>query len=246
MVYMFTTFSLRHAIEWLIVGIAHQVIKGILIMTELVTFIVYDDPEEEQDPQDWLLRALHVTNKGIEGIAGRLHARIKSNRSGRMHSIQHQFNTRRRYRVSLRVMAAVIAMSAGMSNGARQVGTFDTDSRLVGIDNRCSECISHKRSDFPGELLECKRAIKGFGGSRTYNVWQGTLQWDWDDDQGVPHRMIIPKAYYVPDGNVRLLSPQHGRNQGKVRTNVKERVQQQLSNTSPCSGTRGSANAQSH
>ena len=206
---MVTTFSLRHAIDWLIVGIAYQAVMGILIMTELVTYIMDDDPEEEQDPQDWVSRVLYATNRGIERIAGRLHARIKSNRNGRMRSIQYQINTKRRHKVSLRVFAAVIAMSAGMSNGARQVGTFDTDSRLVGIDNRCSGCISHRREDFPGELTECKRAIKGFGGARTYNVWQGTLQWDWDDDQGVPHRMTIPRSYYVPEGYVRLLSPQH-------------------------------------
>ena len=41
------------------------------------------------------------------------------------------------------------------------------------------------------------------------NVSQGTLIWKWLDDAGELHRFEIPNSYYVPDGNVRLLSPQH-------------------------------------
>ena len=48
--------------------------------------------------------------------------------------------------------------------------SFDTDSGPVGIDNHCSVCMSNKSSEFYGELWPVKRVIKGFGGSRTYNV----------------------------------------------------------------------------
>ena len=37
----------------------------------------------------------------------------------------------------------------------------------------------------------------------------GTLKWKWLDDDGRTHTFLIPKSYYVPQGKVRLLSPQH-------------------------------------
>jgi hypothetical protein len=53
------------------------------------------------------------------------------------------------------------------------------------------------------------RTIRGFAGSRTVNVSIGTLQWEWEDDKGTIHTFLIPNSYFVPDGKVRLLSPQH-------------------------------------
>lgn len=104
---------------------------------------------------------------------------------------------------------SVIAMSAAQTK-CTQMGTpFDTDSEPVGIDNQCSGCITHVRSNIPGDVVECKRAIKGFGGTQTFNIWSGTIHWKWDDDNGVTHTMIIPNSYYVPNGQLRLLSPQH-------------------------------------
>ena len=47
---------------------------------------------------------------------------------------------------------------------------FDTDSAPVGIDNRCTGCISHVPEDFVGDLRDRSKSIKGFGGSRTNNV----------------------------------------------------------------------------
>ena len=112
----------------------------------------------------------------------------------------------------IQFMAIVaIAMSASnvIENRTNECNPFDTDSGPVGIDNRCSGCITHIRSDIPGEIRECNRAIKGFGGTRVSNVWMGTIQWSWDDDDGQTHKMVIQNSYYVPDGKVRLLSPQH-------------------------------------
>ena len=80
---------------------------------------------------------------------------------------------------------------------------------MVGIDNRCSGCITHVRSDIPGELRECRRIIKGFGGERHFRVWTGTIHWSWEDDDGRSHDFVIPNGFYIPDGKVRLLSPQH-------------------------------------
>jgi hypothetical protein len=36
-----------------------------------------------------------------------------------------------------------------------------------------------------------------------------TLKWKFADDDGIIHTFLIPNSYYVPDGNMRLLSPQH-------------------------------------
>ena len=62
---------------------------------------------------------------------------------------------------------------------------------------------------FVGELRPSNRVVKGFAGSRTTNVQVGTLRWSWEDEMGKKHTFTIPNSYYVPDGQVRLLSPQH-------------------------------------
>ena len=86
---------------------------------------------------------------------------------------------------------------------------FDTDSAPVGINNRCTGCISHVAEDFIGQLNDSQKSIKGFGGTRTKNVKVGTLLWRWIDDNGKEFKFHIPNSYYVPSGGVRLLSPQH-------------------------------------
>ena len=104
---------------------------------------------------------------------------------------------------------SVLAMNVQATIATERYTAFDTDTAFVGIDNRCSGCISHDLSDFVGPLKPSGKVIKGFGGSRTTNVQVGTLRWTWEDDQGAKHTFTIPNSYYVPDGNVRLLSPQH-------------------------------------
>ncbi len=87
--------------------------------------------------------------------------------------------------------------------------TFDTDSDMVGIDNRCSVCMSPNKEDFVGELRETQRYIKGFGGVKVCTIWIGTLQWAIEDDDGDTSLITIPGSYYVPEAPGRLLSPQH-------------------------------------
>ena len=50
--------------------------------------------------------------------------------------------------------------------------------------------------------------MKGFLGETHYSVHIETLKWYWEDDQGKLHKCLISKSYYVPEGGVRLLSPQ--------------------------------------
>ena len=103
---------------------------------------------------------------------------------------------------------AALACQAQKTHWEHRV-SFDTDSFDIGIDNRCSACISGTPEDFIGPLRDSTRTIKGFMGAKTTNVKVGTLSWKWLDDDGKPHHFDIPNSYYVPNCNVRLLSPQH-------------------------------------
>ena len=94
-------------------------------------------------------------------------------------------------------------------DGPVQIHTFDTDSVDFGVDNRCSACISNMREHFIGELTPSTRVIKGFGGTRTANISVGTMRLRIEDDNGRIEVFEIPNSYYVPDGDQRLLSPQH-------------------------------------
>ena len=119
----------------------------------------------------------------------------------------HQSQNSKRRLISL---TALIAMSAKETTMHTNTSIFDTDSKSVGIDNRCSACISHDIRDFIGPLRESNRTIKGFGGIKhTSTIMSGTIKWKWEDDEGRIHKHIIPDSYYVPDGKSRLLSPQH-------------------------------------
>ena len=113
-----------------------------------------------------------------------------------------------RYQSAKVVCMTALAMQATSNNYITNT-TFDSDSSMIGIDNRCSACMSHVIEDFTGQMRECNKSIKGFGGSKVYNVKIGTIIWRWEDDEGKIHKFTIPNLYYVPDGNVRLLSPQH-------------------------------------
>lgn len=109
---------------------------------------------------------------------------------------------------------SAIAMPARIANSMGEPihvfnSVFDTDSSLVGVDNRCSACISHEKKDFIGELTPVNRAIKGFGGVRKFPVQKGQLKWTFADDNGVRRTFVIDNSYYIPDGGIRLLSPQH-------------------------------------
>jgi len=80
---------------------------------------------------------------------------------------------------------------------------------MMGVDSRCSVCISGYIEDFREPPTPTNKVIKGFNGSRTYNVMQGTANYQWEDDEGQVHTFDIPGSIYVPGSKVRLLSPQH-------------------------------------
>jgi hypothetical protein len=124
----------------------------------------------------------------------------------------HQRNNKKRAGWQPRGTAlamTVLAMEANTTIATERKTQFETDSETIGIDNRCSGCISHVRDNFVGELRQTDQVVKGFAGTKTTNVRVGMLRWSWEDELGRKHTFAIPNSYYVPDGRVRLLSPQH-------------------------------------
>ena len=90
-----------------------------------------------------------------------------------------------------------------------RVVMLDTGANPIGVDNRCSACILPYIEDFIGHLEDMNKTIKGFAGAQTNNPKTGTLRWHWSDDSGKMHIFKIPNSYYVPECELRLLSPQH-------------------------------------
>ena len=112
---------------------------------------------------------------------------------------------------SSRYVLAKVALACPAKQIASQerIVKFDTDARPIRVDNRCSTCISPYIEDFIGPLKDTNKTIKGFAGARTNNPKIGTLHWQWSDDSGKMHTFEIPNSYYVPECELRLLSPQH-------------------------------------
>ena len=69
---------------------------------------------------------------------------------------------------------------------------FYIDSKTIGIDNRCSACISHDKEDFIQERIkETNKKIIGFCGRKHGNIKKVTIRWNIMDDEGETHQFII-------------------------------------------------------
>ena len=161
----------------------------------------------------WRMPAIRWITKSVYQHADRLGNWIERNcqltETNRRRRIWQEVPTRRTSTRALYAMS-ILAMQASATIAKEREVRFDTDSCHIGVDNRCSACISHDANDFEeGTLKPCNRIVKGFGGSRVTNVQVGTINWSWEDENGVPTTFRIPNSYYVPEGHVRLLSPQH-------------------------------------
>jgi hypothetical protein len=95
-----------------------------------------------------------------------------------------------------------------------QTVTFDSDSFRIGVDTHATACMSPEASDF------IPNSIRPFpsqnGGIRAYGKGPllkinglGTIRWVLEDDNGVPHPILLPNSIYCKQGTQRLLSPQH-------------------------------------
>jgi Reverse transcriptase (RNA-dependent DNA polymerase) len=87
----------------------------------------------------------------------------------------------------------------------------DTDSFAIKIDNCCTQTMSGYRSDFIESTIKSisGQQVVGFGKTKSDITHIGTVRWNIYDDSGMFHTLNIPNVYYVPNCEVRLLSPQH-------------------------------------
>jgi hypothetical protein len=138
---------------------------------------------------------------------------IQRIRVRKMNSAVHSFVhngccIRRRHKL---LCLQVIAMAAQGKSKQPSVmpHIFDSDNALIGVDNCASACMSDNIHDFCGQIKTYKLYFTGFAGTKTTNVQMGTIQWRIEDDTGKVSTHTIPHSYYVPDGKVQLLSPQH-------------------------------------
>ena len=79
-----------------------------------------------------------------------------------------------------------MCMTAAQGKQKTKTRSFDIYSEIIGIDNRASYCISHRREDFQGKLKQTSRYITGYGGNKHFNLETGTLVWTINDDKGLP------------------------------------------------------------
>ena len=196
-------------------------IMGLLIYTSIITFLTANDsvtyvPKSRRWNRYRRMKAgLHhnisVFGKTIESYVNTWRTKPRTViRSSRTRNDHHKFRHWRKDWKTIALVATVaITMQAQDTKASERHARFDTDSGPLGIDNRCSACISHVAEDFEGPLRDTNRMIKGFGGSRTGNIKFGTIVWHWEDNNGLRHKFVIPNSIYSPSGKTRLLSPQH-------------------------------------
>jgi hypothetical protein len=108
-----------------------------------------------------------------------------------------------------RNISTLTCLTATRKSALSSSQSFDTDSGPVGIDNRCSVCMSHVKSDFVGELVESALDVTRFHGTKRCQVYRGTIKWCIADGNGVVHNILIPGSYYVLSGKHRLISGKH-------------------------------------
>ena len=89
---------------------------------------------------------------------------VKSKTALNNYRPQHKTNTK------IFIMSVLAMQVKGKTDKHDNIVTFDTDSASIGVDNRCTACLSDQIDDFIGPLKDCQRAIKGFGGTKTTNI----------------------------------------------------------------------------
>ena len=98
----------------------------------------------------------------------------KRNDANYIPKLKPRFPGSRKARFTKARALSVMALQSKMGTYTKNI-QFDTDSAHIGIDNRCTVCISHVAQYFIGPLKDSARTIKGFAGTRTKNVKVGTL-----------------------------------------------------------------------
>ena len=86
--------------------------------------------------------------------------------------------------------------------------TYDSDSKVILIDNCCSTSITNDLRDFIAPPRPARAKVEGYNGTTTATM-VGTVRWRIHDDLGTEHQILLPNTYYSPEGKYKLLCPQH-------------------------------------
>jgi hypothetical protein len=175
-----------------------------MIIIEAYVHIRGDKSDKYQDWQWRLMQTIFVKSKR----KNRHKRRLKSNNSGS-----------RGFRRLVTILSAghqLMAMSniinkPSVGHDYVNKNMCDTDSFAIKIDNCCTQTMSGYRSDFIETTMKLitGQQVIGFGKTKNEITHIGTVKWNIYDDNGMYHTLIIPNVFYVPDCEVRLLSPQH-------------------------------------
>ena len=158
--------------------------------------------------EHWWTKRRRPPRKAYKLCAGS--ASTFRHRPYRLRKLPRHLLSRSNVRLAAIAFTAIAAQSTATSPTQARMAHFDTDSYPIKVDNCCTRSISSYIGDFinPPVLLRTRR-VKGVQGYVSGPIYQGTLRWHILDDTGQSHSIVLPESYYVPNSNIRLLSPQH-------------------------------------
>jgi hypothetical protein len=229
---------LNHIGLWnIILAISTILIAGVLYQTPYETQNMNNNknkyiPKYKRKKSDWIKSMITKTCTKIGTYLDQKINNIRINHQCRLktkmqkHKYNHLCDTAHKMSrwkssrgKSLVIMAAIAMSTEASAKVGQKLISFDTDSKTIGVDNRCTACISCNETDFISDLRPSNRSTKGFGGAKYHGtIMVGTLLWKWCDGKGKVHSFTIPNSYYVPEGRTRLLSPQHWAKTQKDKT----------------------------
>ena len=132
----------------------------------------------------YYLDILTLMFKLIQAIATNTIRNLRWQRTTRVRryltAIYNQVGTSIRHRSrwkKVRRPLCVYTTTLRQGNSQQRSVRFDSDSKLVGIDNRCSACISPDINDFVGRIVKTDNTITGFGGTTITKVYRGAIAW---------------------------------------------------------------------
>ena len=160
-------------------------IYSILFILALVSFDEQDKNEnyipKSKRKKKWEWKCLQPLTKWTNDIVMTIESSITKLLKTSQHNrklktsrgIAHRYRERKKGRRWTAILAfAAVAMQAnGMETNYQETMTmFDTDAVEIGVNNRCTGCISDRIEDFEGPMIDSNKSIKGFGGTRTTGV----------------------------------------------------------------------------
>ena len=125
-----------------------------------------------------------------------------------IHLKHHRWDRGRAAR-SLLIYLTVFQTSALAFPTVAHAASFDTDGKELYIDNCATACITNDPNACATTPILTNRRVKGISGMLDSKVYETTIKWDIEDDDGVAETEFIPKSFYIPNAPNSLLCPQH-------------------------------------